>query len=266
MTKPATIVFSNQKGGVGKTTCTREISIWLASKGHKTLIIDTDPQANLSQSLVDVPGFGLYEAITGLEYEPEEVKPNLWLLSGNVKLASLEKQLISELDAYTRMRDLLLEEKFFEYDFILIDSPPSLGVLTINALTASDFLIIPMNPSLYSMQGTNDLMATVSKVRKNYNPVLNLLGVIINNYDSIPTITREIRKEIEETFKSKVFKTVISKSIQIEEAIASKKGVTSRKTKVSEEIKAIGKELITRSKFLLSEVDPSILNDCREKL
>ena len=256
---PKTIVFSNQKGGVGKTTLSFNLGIWLASEGYRTLSIDTDPQANLSQSLVDVPGFGLYEAITGLEYEPEEVKPNLWLLSGNVKLASLEKQLISELDAYTRMRDLLLEEKFFEYDFILIDSPPSLGVLTINALTASDFLIIPMNPSLYSMQGTNDLMATVSKVRKNYNPVLNLLGVIINNYDSIPTITREIRKEIEETFKSKVFKTVISKSIQIEEAIASKKGVTSRKTKVSEEIKAIGKEMMIRSRYLLTEVSPDDL-------
>jgi len=259
MTKPAIIVFSNQKGGVGKTTCTRELSIWLASKGHKTLIIDTDPQANLSKSLVDEPGFGLYEAITGIEYEPEEVKPNLWLLSGNVKLAGLEKQLISELDAYTRMRDLLLEEKFFEYDFILIDSPPSLGVLTVNALTASDFLIIPMNPSLYSMQGTNDLMATVSKVRKNYNPNLSLLGVIINAFDSIPSITRQIKKEIEETFKSKVFKTAISKSIQIEEAIASKKGVTTGKTKVSEEIKDIGKELIIRSRYLLTEVDPASL-------
>ena len=265
--KPAIIVFSNQKGGVGKTTCTREISIWLASKGNKTLIIDTDPQANLSKSLVDpvsstgqvYPGFGLYEAITGLDYEPEEVKPNLWLLSGNVKLASLEKQLVAELDAYTRMRDLLLEERFYDFDFILIDSPPSLGVLTVNALTASDFLIIPMNPSLYSMQGTNDLMATVSKVRKNYNPNLSLLGVIINAFDSIPSITRQIRKEIEETFKSKVFKTAISKSIQIEEAIASKKGVTSGKTKVSEEIKAIGKELITRSRYLLTEVDPASL-------
>jgi len=257
--KPATIVFSNQKGGVGKTTASFNIGIWLASEGYKILLIDTDPQANLSKSLVEVPGFGLYEAITGIDYEPEEVKPNLWLLSGNVKLASLEKQLVAELDAYTRMRDLLLEEKYFEYDFILIDSPPSLGVLTVNALTASDFLIIPMNPSLYSMQGTNDLMATVSKVRKNYNPNLSLLGVIINAFDSIPSITRQIKKEIEETFKSKVFKTAISKSIQIEEAIASKKGVTSRKTKVSEEIKAIGKEMMVRSRYLLTEVSPDDL-------
>ena len=267
MTKPATIVFSNQKGGVGKTTLSFNLGIWLASESYKTLLIDTDPQGNLSKSLVDpvsstgqvYPGFGLYEALTGIEYEPEEVKPNLWLLSGNVKLASLEKQLISELDAYTRMRDLLLEEKFYEYDFILIDSPPSLGVLTVNALTASDFLIIPMNPSLYSMQGTNDLMATVSKVRKNYNPNLSLLGVIINAFDSIPSITRQIKKEIEETFKSKVFKTAISKSIQIEEAIASKKGVTSRKTKVSEEIKAIGKEMMIRSRYLLTEACPELV-------
>jgi Mrp family chromosome partitioning ATPase len=164
------IVFSNQKGGVGKTTCTRELGFYLSERSFKTLLIDTDPQANLSKSLVDVPGFGLYEALTGSDYEPEEIKPFLYLLSGDIKLAGLEKSLIGELDAYTRMKDLLSGETFQAYDFVLIDSPPSLGVLTVNALTASNYLIIPMNPSLYSMQGTTDLIGTMAKVKKNLNP------------------------------------------------------------------------------------------------
>jgi len=101
------IVFSNQKGGVGKTTTTRELGIYLAETGLKILLIDLDPQANLSKSLVDEPGFGLFEAISGTEYELEEVKPNLYLLAGDTKLASLEKSLIGELDAFTRLKELL---------------------------------------------------------------------------------------------------------------------------------------------------------------
>ena len=199
----------------------------LAEKNFTVLLIDCDPQANLSKSLVDEPGFGLYEALTGGDYEPEEVRLNLSLLSGGVKLASLEKALIGEVDAFTKLRELLEGELFQTYDFILIDSPPSLGVLTGNALTASDFIIIPMNPSVYSMQGTNDLMATVAKVRKNFNPSLQLLGVIINAFDSVPSITKQIHGEIREAFGEKVFSSVLSKSVKIEEAIAAKNGVTS---------------------------------------
>ncbi len=247
-----TIVFSNQKGGVGKTTCTRELGIYLSEKNYRVLLIDSDPQANLSKSLVDIPGFGLFEALTGGNYEPEDVKLNLSLLSGGVKLAGLEKSLIGEVDAFTRLKDLLEGEIFQTYDFILIDSPPSLSVLTGNALTASNFVVIPMNPSLYSMQGTNDLMATVSKIRKNFNPGLQLLGVIINAYESNPVITRQIHGEIREAFGEKVFNTSISRSIRIEEAIALKSGVISRPrvdgrpSKAAEEVKAIGEEMLLR--------------------
>jgi chromosome partitioning protein len=246
-----TIVFSNQKGGVGKTTCTRELGIYLSDIGHKVLLIDADPQANLSKSLAEDPSPGLYEALSGAEYSSEQVKEGLWLLSGDIRLAGLEKSLIGELDAYTRLRDFLTDDsRFPTVDYVLIDSPPSLGVLTINALAASDHLIIPMNPSLYSMQGTTDLVGTMAKVRKSLNPGLSLLGVIINAFDSVPVITRQIRLEIEETFREKVFSTVLSKSIRIEEAIASKRGVTAgkgtRPSKISVEIKALGDELLER--------------------
>ena len=144
------------------------------------------------------------------------------------------------------MKDLLRELIFRDFEYVLIDSPPSMGVLTVNDLVAAEHMVIPMNPSLYSMQGTNDLMATVYKVRKNLNPELKLLGVIINSYDSIPVITRQIRDEIETSFGEKVLKTVLSMSIKIEEAIADRSGVIAKNTKVGLQIRTIVEELIER--------------------
>lgn len=171
----------------------------------------------------DELGRGVFEALTEGSFDLQEVKKcssaplttSLFLLSGDIRLASLEKSLISEIDAYTRLKELLENERFGQFEFILIDTPPSLGVLSVNALTAAGHLIVPMNPSVFSMQGTNDLMETVSKVRKSLNPELNLLGVIINAFDSIPVITRQIRKEIEEAFGDKVFPQALSRSIYL---------------------------------------------------
>jgi len=241
------ISFSNQKGGVGKTTTSREISLYLAHNGYKTLLIDSDPQANLSRSLTNEEYSGLYDALKGDDYLVNEVKENLCLLSGSIKLSLLGKSLIGEIDAYTRLRELLKGNIFDDFEYIIIDTPPSLGVLTINALTASDHLIVPMSPALYSMQGTNDLMNTISQVRKNLNDKLNLLGVIINSFDQIPVITRQIKEEIEAGFKEKVFKTYISKSIKIEELIAAQKGAVSlKKGKLKEQFISLGEEFLTR--------------------
>jgi len=246
------IVFSNQKGGVGKTTLTRELGIYLATLGRSVLLIDFDPQANLTRSLADDPSAGsgaggCYEALTGQRYEQVEVQKNLFLLSGDIKMAVLEKSLIAEIDAYTRLGELLEHGSFHPFEYILIDTPPSLGVLTVNALTAAEHLVIPMNPSLYSMHGTNDLMNTVRKVKKGLNPGLGLLGVIINAYDSVPVITRQIKDEICSSFGEMVFPSVLSKSIRIEEAIALQSGVMAlQKGRVKDEIIRIGVELVCR--------------------
>jgi chromosome partitioning protein len=257
--KQKKIVFSNQKGGVGKTTLTRELGMYLATEGKTVLVIDLDPQANLTRSLTDEEQPGTYEALTNENFSLVEIsltpfgggeqsEPGaLSLLSGDIKMAMLEKALIAEIDAYTRMKELLAQELFSEYEYILIDSPPSLGVLTVNALTAAEYLVIPMNPSLYSMQGTNDLMTTVQKVKKSLNSKLKLLGVIINAFDSIPVITRQIKEEIEHSFGEKVFRETLSKSIKIEEAIAKQNGLVSlQKGKVKDEIIQIGEELQRR--------------------
>jgi chromosome partitioning protein len=247
---PRIVVFSNQKGGVGKTTLTCELGIYLSSLGHKLLFVDCDPQGNLSKSLLEQTDGGLYEGLWEREIRVTGLEEKLSILAGDFRLALLEKSLIGEIDAYSRLRELLADPRLTVFDYIFLDTPPSLGVLTVNALAAAGDLVVPMNPSLYSMQGTNDLLRTVSKVRSNLNPALNLLGVIINAYDSVPVITRQIREEIESSFGEKVFATVLSKSIRIEEAIAARTGVIHHKklgaSRAADEVKALGDELLSR--------------------
>jgi chromosome partitioning protein len=248
MSKPITIAFSNQKGGVGKTTTCREVGLCLAAAGKRVALVDCDPQGNLSRSLIEEePLGGLYEALSLAGYELKPIFKTLRLLAGDVRLALLEKSLIGEVDGYTRLKELLAMSAFSDFDFILLDSPPSLGVLTLNALCAADYLIVPMNPSLYSMQGTNDLLTTVGKVKKSLNPDLALLGVIINAFDSIPLITRQIRDEIRGVFGERVFSAVLSRSVKVEEAIAARTAVSAfRGSKLKAEMEQLTAEILSR--------------------
>jgi chromosome partitioning protein len=246
------VVFSNQKGGVGKTTTTREVGIYLASRGYKVLFIDCDPQGNLTKSLLEEEEAenGLYAALGGHQFTINELTPNCDILVSCYALSLLEKSLIGEVDAHTRLKTLFTDPVFAGYDYLFLDTPPSLGVLTLNALAAADYLVVPMNPALYSMQGTNDLFNTVSKVRSNLNPHLTLLGVIINEYDALPIIIRQIRCEIAEAFGERLFKTMLSHSIKIEESIASKAGVIYHKkldkSPIKAEVTALGDEFLVR--------------------
>ena len=256
---PRTIIFSNQKGGVGKTTLTRELGVYVANLGLKVLFVDCDPQGNLTKSLLEEECAGLYEALSDGNIQPVELDDQLSLLCGDYRLSLLEKSLIGEIDAYSRLRELFEDPIFDRYDYLFLDTPPSLGVLTINALAAARYLLIPMNPSLYSMQGTNDLLRTVSKVRSNLNADLLLIGVIINAYESIPVISRQIRAEILAAFGEKVFGTVLSKSIKLEEAIALKRGVIYHgrleKSRAKDEVSLLGNELLSRLEGVTSRED-----------
>ena len=247
---PAAIIFTNQKGGVGKTTLCRNTGCQLAAKGWKVLLIDADGQGNLTKSFTDKEVPGLYEAVTGGVVHFHKVREGLDLLTGSKKLSLLEKELASEIDGYTRLTELMKREEFIGYDLVFIDSPPSLGMLTVNGLAAAEYLVIPMNASLFSMQGTNDLLETVGKVTKTFNPALSLLGVVLNTYDRVPVISRQIAGEIQESFDGVMFKTVIHKSIKIEEASALQCGVnelTGNGTeKIRSEIEALSEELIVR--------------------
>jgi len=243
------IIFTNQKGGVGKSTTCRECGFYLASRGYRTLFIDCDPQGNLTKSLSEEENKGLFEALEDGIIATQIIADNLYLLAGDFRLSLLEKRYLGEVDAYSRVQDLLSAEEFENFDFILFDTPPSLNILTLNALSAADHLILPMKPALYSMQGTNDLMNAVSKVKKTLNPSLSILGVIINEFNPIPVITRQIREEIEGAFGETVFETVISKSIKIEEAIALKDGVVNlpgKEMKIRDEVFSLGEEILSR--------------------
>jgi chromosome partitioning protein len=250
--KQPVVIYSNQKGGVGKTTTCRELSLYIASLGRKVCIIDSDPQGNLTKSLVDEDELssGLFEALRGEEFGLVPLTDTVTLLAGDRRLAALEKNLVGEMDAFTRLKDLLENGRFRGFDYIFIDSPPSLGILTGNGLAAATHFIIPMSPALYTLQGTNDLMETITKVRRSLNPGLTLLGVIINAYDSKPIITQQICREICEGFGDIVFNSHLSKTIKIEEAIAQRTSVTALKkldkSRAREEIEEIGNELLKR--------------------
>jgi chromosome partitioning protein len=246
-------VYGNQKGGPGKTTLCRELGVYVSTRGFQVLLVDADPQGNLSRGLLPeelIGSGGLYDALEGSVVLIRELSPSLSILTGDFRLSALEKSLVGEIDAYGRMRELFNSAPFMKYDHIFVDTPPSLGVLTGNALAAGTHLVIPMRPALYSMQGTNDLMKTITKVKKTINPSLNLLGVIINGFDSQPVIVREIRKEIEENFGDKVFSTVLSQTIKLEEAIAERTGVIHlkhlAKSRAKDEVERIGAELLVR--------------------
>ena len=245
------IIFANQKGGVGKTTTCREIGIYFGSIGKKVLFIDADPQGNLTNGLIDNDGkSGLFDALTGGEYTFKKVSENIFILSGDNRLTGLSKSLVGEIDAYTRLKTILEDDRFNVFDYIFIDSRPAFDTLTINGFTSCTDVIIPMSPGEYTLQGTNDLLASIAKVKKNFNPLINITGVIINAYDCRPIITREIKEEIQEVFGDKLFQTVLSKTIKIEEAISEKVGVIHLKnldkTRIAEEVTLIGNELLKR--------------------
>jgi len=246
------ISFANRKGGVGKTTLTRELGIYLSNSGRRVLLIDLDAQGNLTKSLPvkDTKESAVYDAIEGIEVRPVKVfdAMDLFILTSDLRLSNLEKTLVGELDGCVRLKEALEREDFTGYEYILIDSPPSLGMLSVNALAASGYFVIPMNPAQYTLQGTNDLMATVKKIRKNFNPSLELLGVIVNSFERVPVITREIRQEIEESFGGMVFKEVLSRSVKVEEAISAKLGLVQLgECRVRSELEKIGEEFILRA-------------------
>ena len=241
-----TIIFTNQKGGVGKTTLTRELGIALSLRGRTVLLIDSDPQGNLTKSISDTEGPGLYEAFEGEKPALRDIRKGLSLLAGDSRLAALEKRYLGDVDAYEKLNAMFEAGLASGFDLVLIDSPPSLGIMTLNGLAAASSFVIPLRPSLYSLQGTNDLLASVSKVKKSLNPRLELLGVILNDYLPGPIISRQIRSEIEEGFGDKVFAQVVSRTVKVEEAIASRRGVVEEETKIAAEIISLAAEFSVR--------------------
>ncbi len=225
------IAIANQKGGVGKTTTAINLSAALARAGKKVLIIDLDPQGNSSLSFLDHRNIehSIYELLTESDVMANDVIkdtmiPGLFVLPFRISLAKFESKLIGEFDAPFRLKDRI-EGLVREYEYLIIDTPPTLGLITVNALVASDYLIIPIQPSYFALEGTDDLLETVEKVKARPNPNLQVLGVVITLLDKRTTLAKDIHEQIKQVFGAKVFETVISKSVRLEESPAYKETI-----------------------------------------
>ena len=217
------ISVANQKGGVGKTTTTVNLSTILAKKGKKVLLIDNDPQGNATSGLgvsKDVE-LSVYDILIGdTEFDEtlqETAIKNLKVCPSNISLAGADVQLVSMMSREQRLKTKLDKIKD-QYDYILIDCPPSLGLVTLNAFTASDSVLIPVQCEYFALEGLGQLLNTVNLVKKHLNKNLEIEGALLTMYDARTNLSNQVVKEVKKYFEDKVYKTVIPRNVRLSEA------------------------------------------------
>jgi chromosome partitioning protein len=222
------LAIANQKGGVGKTTTAINLGTALAATGKSVLIFDTDPQGNASTGIDIHPedrAVTSYHVLVGAEPMSKAVLPtkvpNLYIVPADANLSGVETELMAGGRAQFRLRDAITQfrgESSLAIDYVLIDCPPSLNVLTVNALTAADAVLVPLQTEYFALEGLAQLIATINAVKQNLNPTLEIQGVVLTMYDKRTTLSEQVAQEVRAHFPDKVYETVIPRNVRISEA------------------------------------------------
>jgi chromosome partitioning protein len=252
--KPKIIAVVNQKGGVGKTTSTINIAAQLATEKHSVLIVDLDPQGNASSGLglnkEQLPNT-MYEVMSGssqlVTAVAETNVAQLYVVPSNANLAGSEIELVSR-----PQREFVLERALASstYEYILIDCPPSLGLLTINALTAANSVLIPVQAEYYALEGLSQLLNTIQAVRGSTNPQLELLGIVLTMFDKRNSLSEQVQTEVKNYFGDKLFKTVVPRNVRLAEAPSYGRTIFEHDkwSKGARAYKALAREILARTK------------------
>lgn len=254
------LAIANQKGGVGKTTTAVNLSAALGLEERKTLLVDVDPQGNATSGLgVNKRELLLssYECLTGGVDARDAILQtqykNLALLPSNISLAGAEIELVEQQGRESKLKQALLSVRG-EYDYILIDCPPSLGIITLNALTAADTLLVPAQCEYYALEGLSQLMATVRTVKRLYNPTIDIEGVLLTMFDGRLNLTVQVVEEVKRFFPRKVYKTVIPRNVRISESPSFGQPVVyyDKYSKGSDAYRALAREIIQQNQGVVA--------------
>ena len=245
------IVVANQKGGVAKTTTSVNLASGLAYYKKKVLLIDLDPQGNATSGLgIDKNNLdsSVYDVL--VNFEPIEqvvvnVSKKLDVLPAKVELAGAEMELVSAISREMRLKNAL-DEVRDQYDYVVIDTPPSLGLLTLNALTAANSFLVPIQCEYYALEGVTQLLNTIKVVQKNLNPRLSMEGILMTMHDNRTNLSNQVVEDVKETFKDKVFNTYISRNVRVSEAPSFGQSIIDYdpKSKGAQQYLALAKEVI----------------------